>query len=95
MPVLLHPNTNVTTGTLIGPDGSVLNKPTTLLSDDDARLLRTYKKFLQRMGWREATYCNACFEGNLSHDGMQVRVTDDQIVAICRHRMVYYGGQSY
>lgn len=90
----MKPNTDTTTGTILNADGSIANKPTVLLSNDDAVIMRQYKKLLQRMGWREALYCNACFEGNL-HDGMQVFVTDGQILAECRHRMVFHQGQSF
>ena len=92
--MLLKPNTNVVEGVVLNADGSVANKPTTLLSADDAKLLREYKKFLSRMGWREALYCNQCYEGNLS-DGMRVFVTDAQIMAECRHRLVFHQGQSF
>ena len=92
-PVLLKPNTDVVPGTIVGPNGVPVNTPPQLLTDDEARVLREYKKFLHRRGLREATFCNTCFEGNLN-DGMKVRVTDGQIVLICKHRMLFYGGSS-
>lgn len=92
--MLLKPNTNVTEGAIVGPDGSVINKPTVILSADEARLLRQYKKFLQKYGIRETVFCNQCFEGNLS-DGMRAFVTDSQVMWECRHRMLFHQGQSF
>ena len=91
--MLLKPNTDVTTGTIVGPDGTPLIKPTVILSAEDAALLRQYKKFLHRYALRSATYCNHCFEGNLN-DGMRAFVRDDQILLECRHRQIFYGAST-
>ena len=92
--MLTKGNGHLTSGTILEADGSVANKPTQLLTTDEARLLREYKKFLMTHGLREAVYCNECFSGNLS-DGMRAHVTDGQILFECRHRMLFYSGQSY
>jgi hypothetical protein len=92
--VLIRGNTNVTEGTILDANGSIVNKPTKLLSADDAKLLRAYKKFLMVHGLREAVYCNECFSGNLS-DGMRAHVTDGQILFECRHRMLFHQGQTF
>ena len=92
--MLIRPNTNVTDGTILTADGSVANKPTLLLSTEDARILRAYKKFLMAHNLREALYCNECFSGNLS-DGMRAHTTDGQIMWECRHRMLFFQGASY
>lgn len=91
---LLKTNTDVVTGTILGPDGAALNKPTTILTQQEAELLRQYKKFLLAHGMREALYCNQCFEGDLD-DGMRAFVTDGQILFECRHRMLFYQGQTF
>lgn len=91
---LLKTNTDVVSGSIVGPDGSVLNKPTVILTTEEAELLRKYKQFLQRRGLREAVYCNHCFDGNLE-DGMRAFVRDDQILFECRHRMLFYQGQTF
>ena len=64
-----------------------------LLSIEEAKLLREYKKFLLRHGLKEALYCNACFERNLSH-GTEAYVTSEQIVIKCRCRLRFYQGQT-
>jgi hypothetical protein len=92
--MLVKDNANVTVGSIVGPDGEVLSKPTQILSSDEARLLREYKKFLHVRGMREALYCNECFSGNLS-DGMRAHVTDSQVLFECRHRMIFYQGNTY
>jgi ligand-binding sensor protein len=76
---------------IVGADGTVLNAPTRLLSDEDARLLRTYKKFLLHFGLKEAMYCNSCYESNREH-GMEAFVTDQRILFRCRCRSLFYEG---
>jgi hypothetical protein len=83
-----------TDGTIIAPDGTVASRPTLILSDAEADLLRRYKKFLNAHGIREAWFCNTCWSGD-REDGMRAFVTDGQIVAECRCRMLFYQGQSY
>lgn len=92
--MIVKDNANVTEGTILQADGSIANKPTRILSSEDAKVLRAYKKFLEAHGLREALYCNECFSGNLS-DGMRAHVTDGQILFECRHRMLFFQGQSY
>jgi hypothetical protein len=87
-------NTDTVAGTIVNAQGEVVSKPTVLLSQEEAELLRKYKKFLHKRGLREALYCNTCFNGSLS-DGMDAFVTDGQIMFKCHHRMLYYHGTSY
>ena len=82
-----------TAALIVAPDGTVANYPTVVLSMEEAKLLREYKKFLLRQGLKEALYCNACFESNLSH-GTEAYVTTDQIVIKCRCRLRFYQGQT-
>jgi hypothetical protein len=82
------------TGTVLGPDGVPLLRPTTILTAEEAELLRQYKTLLLRHGMREALYCNTCFDGAL-HDGMKAFVRDSEIMIECRHRRLYYLGQSF
>lgn len=81
-------------GTILDANGQPTSLPTQLLTSEEAALLRLYKKFLHSHAIRDASYCNSCYEGNLS-DGMEVHVTDSEILFRCRHRMLYYKGQSY
>ena len=82
-----------TTSLIVSPDGTAANYPTVLLSMEDAKLLREYKKWLLRNGYREALYCNACYAANRS-DGLEAYVTPDQMLFKCRCRALYYKGQT-
>jgi hypothetical protein len=92
--MLLKPNTDTTAGTIVGPDGAVINKPTITLTLDEAELLRRYKKFLHARGLREALYCNECWDRDLS-DGCNAFVRDDAILIECRCKMRWFQGQTY
>ena len=82
---------NETKSTILAPDGSVATYPTTYLSGDEARLLRDYKKFLDRHHIKEAAYCSDCWENNLQH-GMKAFVTLNQILFQCRCRALFFEG---
>jgi len=82
-----------TTGTILGPDGAPAEVPTIVLDDDAARTFREYKKVLQRLGLKEALYCNECWDRNLDH-GCEAYVTSSQIVVKCRCRIRFHQGFS-
>jgi len=92
--MLLKPNTNVTDGVILDANGLPTSLPTQVLTAEDAALLRLYKKFLHSHGLREAVFCNSCYQG-AQHDGMEAYVTDGEVMFRCRHRMLYYKGQSF
>ena len=82
-----------TSGTIIEADGTPAELPTIVLDDDDAMLLRNYKRFLLKYGLAEALRCKHCFEDlGPASAGMEARVTDTQIVFRCRHRLLYWQG---
>lgn len=83
-----------TTATILAPDGSVANLPTEILTGDDARLLRDYRRFLIRHGYKEALYCDRCWERNLAR-GTEAFVTPERIAIKCRCRLTYFQGQTY
>jgi hypothetical protein len=87
-------NSDTSTSFIVAPDGSVDAMPTILISDEDARLLREYKKFLQKHGLREALYCTNCWEGQ-KHDGCEAYVTSSRIMIKCRCRNRYHQGQTF
>lgn len=95
MGTAIQTNSDVTQGTIVGPDGAVLNRPTVILSQDEADLLRRYKKFLQKRGFREALYCNTCWTGDLADGVSEAHVTDSEILLKCSHRMLFFKGQSF
>lgn len=92
--MLLKPNTNVVAGTIITPTGEVANRPTVMFTDEEARLLRTYKKFLEAHGLREALYCQKCWDHDLS-DGLQAFVASEKIGFICRCTTRLHFGATY
>ncbi len=63
----------------------------TALSTEDAKLLRDYKRFLLRHGYKEALYCNVCHEAG-RRDGLEAHVTSDDILLRCRCRNQFYKG---
>lgn len=92
--MLLKPNTDVQAGTIVTPNGEIANRPTLMFTDEEARLLRQYKKFLEAHGLREALYCQHCWDQNLS-DGLQAFVTSQKIGFICRCKTRLYFGATY
>lgn len=87
-------NAGVTTADILGPDGELATKPTTILTQEEADILRSYKKFLAARGLREALYCNACWSGD-REDGCKAFVTDGQIAIECRCRLRFFQGQTF
>ena len=88
-------------GTLRTPEGEVV-VPTFRLTDEDAALLRAYKKFLKRHELREALFCNSCAlatdVGEAYHGqphGCEAHVTDTDILIKCRCRNRFHRGQSF
>jgi hypothetical protein len=47
---------------LIGPDGALLLKPTQVLSQEDANVLRATERLLRRLRLRFAIHCDRCYE---------------------------------
>jgi len=92
--MLIQPNTDVTAGSIVAPDGTVASRPTVMLTAEEAALLRQYKKFLAARGLREALYCNDCWSGD-REDGCKAFVTDNQVGIFCRCRMRVHLGASY
>lgn len=85
--MLIQPNTQTTTTGLFAPDGSLLTKPTTTLLPTEVQLLRDYRAFLTKYRLREAVFCDACFEGDLS-DGTRFAVTPTLVHVECRCKIL-------
>ena len=77
--------------TILSPDGSLATIPTTILTSEEAQLLRQYKKFLHAHGLKEALFCASCWDHNLS-DGCEAYVTPSQIMIRCRCHVRFYQG---
>ena len=81
--------------TILAPDGSVANLAEEGLTDAELQLLADYKKFLERRGYREALYCNRCWDHNLA-DGCNAMVQTSgfsvRAMIKCRCRFVHGAG---
>lgn len=76
---------------IVGPDGSVLNKPTAVLLPQEAEIFRAYQKIKDKYGFTEANYCRACWNST-REDGMKGHVTPGEIALECRCRSLVYRG---
>lgn len=85
------PSTTARATEIVGPDGSVLNKPVIHLERREAETLKQYRKFLEKYALREAVYCSRCFEGNRA-DGTRFHVTPAGVMVECRCRTLVYSG---
>ena len=94
----IHPDkplvNDKTKAVILAPDGSAATLSTLILTGEEAQLLRSYKKFLNRHGYKEALYCDRCWEQNLQH-GTEAYVTDDTIGIRCRCRFTFFQGPTY
>lgn len=85
-----------TKGFIIDPStGAAAQLETILLTDQQARIMRDYKKLvLGPLGLKEALYCDQCWEHNLSH-GLHAEVTSERIIMKCRCQLRVYNGPTY
>lgn len=83
-----------TASLIVGPNGDPLSVPTILLDHRDAAIIRQYKKVLERLGLKEALYCDECWDRNVHH-GLEARVTNEQIVMRCRCKLRFFQGQTF
>lgn len=85
-----------TTGFILDPTtGDPISVPTSILTSEQARIMREYKKkVLLPLGLKETLYCQSCWEHNLSH-GLEAHVTDNNILLRCRCCMRVYQGPTY
>ncbi len=65
-----------------------------LFSQQDATLLRNYKKFLQRHGMKESLWCQRCEDAG-RQPGLRASVMDGKIDFQCRCTVRRYRGQTY
>lgn len=82
-------------GTVTDPRGETRSVPAKLLTEEQARILRLYKKqVLAPLGLREALFCNHCGNTTLE-DGCKAFVTDSEIGIICRCTQRIFFGQTF
>ena len=78
---------------LVTPSGQPLTRESQI-ADEDARLLRQYKKILAKYGYKEALWCKTC-EDEGDGAGVRAYVTDSTIEVQCRHRRRFFKGATY
>lgn len=83
------------TVTLYGPDGEQVTKPREPLTEQELRLLVEYKLFLRKHNYREALYCNKCWDRDLN-DGTKAQINTSgfsvEALIECRCRVSYGKG---
>ena len=85
---------NLDRALILAPDGALAQRQQVVFTPEEARLMREYKKLLQRHQLLEATYCAKCFEGN-REDGCRAYVTADQILIECRCKVRLFQGHTF
>lgn len=65
-----------------------------LIAQEDAELLRKYKKFLAHHNLKEALWCQRCEELD-QPAGLRATVLDGKIDFVCRCTTRRYRGQTY
>ena len=80
--------------TLKDADGALLNRPTEVLSAEDARMIRAAAKALRKRRFRMLIRCDACFEDHRQQDGMRGEITRSHIALECRCRYLTFNGET-
>lgn len=76
---------------ILSPDGSVVNKPTAILTPQEAEIFRAYQKIKAKYQFTEANFCQKCWN-QTREDGMRGHVTAGEIALECRCRTLVYRG---
>lgn len=79
---------------ILGPDGSPATLPTTYLTLEEVKLLREYKKFLNKHRLQEALRCVDCFGDNRAQ-WAEAFVTDSDIMIRCQCNCLFHKGSIY
>ena len=81
-------------GTLVGVDGELLQRPTLVLSADEALLVRSYFKFMLGTLRLEPEFlCGTCFDGT-RESAATYEVDDQQIVIVCNCSLRFHKGET-
>lgn len=59
--------------------------------DDEARVIRRYKRLVQKYGLTVPHICNLCREGGLDY-ALLIRVNEKEVLFECPHRKIEYTG---
>lgn len=72
------------------PGAAATVVPTTVLTKQDAELLRDYKVFLEARQLEEKLFCRSCFQSG--HEGSRIALAENQVAINCPDRMWFYQG---
>ncbi len=87
-------NVERTQGTIVGVDGEVLQRPTKLISPDEATLVRSYFKFVIGILRLEPEFlCADCFDGT-QESAATYDINEQQIVIVCRCSLRFHQGET-
>ena len=75
-----------TSGHLVGPDGSLLYRPTTIIGADAAAIMRAYFFWAMSNQLEPELFCGACFDG-LRENKAQYNITEQEIEIVCKCQM--------
>lgn len=85
--------TDRTQGHIVGVDGELLQRPTTILGADTAAIVRAYFFWAMSNHLEPELACKACFD--FSRDSRaKYEIDEDQIVIVCDCQMRYFKGRS-
>lgn len=79
-------------GYIITPHGDQVEKPTTHLSAEAAKILRNYFHWIISQQLEPELYCAACWDGRRESKA-QYFITDHEIAIICNCQLRYFAGE--
>lgn len=82
---------NRTAGHLVAPDGSLLQRPTTLIGADTAAIIRAYFAWAMQNQLEPELVCGACFDHSRESKAI-FTITDQQVVIVCECSIRYFEG---
>ena len=81
-----------TAGHLVAPDGSLVERPTTILDADAAKILRNYFYWAQSHGLQPELICNTCDDHTRDSKAIY-NISEQEVVIICQCGIRYFKGE--
>ena len=82
-----------TQGHIVGSDGALIIRPTTIIDADGAALIRAYFEWAMKHQLEPELFCGNCFTG-LRSDKAIFNITDQEIEIVCQCRQLVHFGAS-
>ena len=79
---------SVVPGTLVGPHGEPLLRPTHVLTGEDKAVVRAYRAVLTQLRLQPELVCQACYDNTRASHAVY-EVTPQQILVACGCRMLF------